>query len=92
MQLRILVIILLLPLMLQSTAALADKLKPCHVPDVEEEVLCGHYDVYENRTAGAGRKIALNIVVLPAKASDRADDPLVFLAGGGVAPATSYAG
>jgi pimeloyl-ACP methyl ester carboxylesterase len=92
MQPRILVIILLMPLILQSTAVLADKLKPCHVPDVKEEVLCGHYDVYENRAARKGRKISLNIVVLPAKTSRGAADPLVFLAGGGVAPATSYAG
>ena len=68
------------------------KLKPCRVPDVEEEVLCGRHEVYENRAAGTGRKIALNIVVLPAKTPDVAPDPLVFLAGGGVVPATRYAG
>ena len=71
---------------------LTDKLTPCRVPDVEEEVLCGRYEVYENRAAGTGRKIGLNIVVLPAKTPDVAPDPLVFLAGGGVAPATRYAG
>ncbi len=68
------------------------KLKPCRVADVEEEVLCGRYEVYENRAAGTGRKIGLNIVVLPAKTPDAASDPLVFLVGGGVAPATGYAG
>jgi len=68
------------------------KLTPCRVPEVEEEVLCGRYEVYENRTAGTGRKISLNIVVLPAKTPDAAPDPLVFLAGGGVVPATRYAG
>jgi pimeloyl-ACP methyl ester carboxylesterase len=70
---------------------LAEKLQPCHVPDVDEEVLCGRYEVYENRAARQGRKIGLNIVVLPAKSSDVAADPIVFLAGGGVAPATRYA-
>lgn len=70
---------------------LTGKLKPCRVPDVEEEVLCGRHEVYENRAAGTGRKIGLNIVVLPAKTPDVAPDPLVFLAGGGVAPATRYA-
>lgn len=70
---------------------LADKLTPCRVPHVEEEVLCGRHEVYENRAAGKGRKIALNVVVLPAKTPDAAADPLVFLAGGGVAPATRYA-
>ncbi|MBI3449919.1 MAG: alpha/beta fold hydrolase [Acidobacteria bacterium] len=69
-----------------------DKLTPCRVSGVDEEVLCGRYEVYENRAAGTGRKIGLNIVVLPAKTPDVAPDPLVFLAGGGVAPATRYAG
>ena len=59
---------------------------------MEEEVLCGRYEVYENRAASTGRKIGLHIVVLPAKTPDAEPDPLVFLAGGGVAPATGYAG
>lgn len=69
----------------------APKLQPCHVPGVDEEVRCGRYEVYENRAARSGRKIALNIVVLPATGSSSSNDPLVFLAGGGVAPATRYA-
>jgi Predicted hydrolases or acyltransferases (alpha/beta hydrolase superfamily) len=88
---------ILMMLLYESTAQtkstgrhLTEKLKPCHVTEVEEEVLCGHYDVYENRAARTGRKISLNIVILPAKTSDVADDPFVFLAGGGVAPATGY--
>ena len=103
---RFLPIVLLLPLNLatdsctsmgQGTAAapgrrLTDKLTPCRVSGVEEEVLCGRHEVYENRAAGTGRKIGLKIVVLPAKAPDVEPDPLVFLAGGGVAPATRYAG
>jgi pimeloyl-ACP methyl ester carboxylesterase len=71
--------------------SLAEKLKPCHVPGVDEEVLCGRYEVYEDRAALKGRRIGLKIVVLPAEGPDVAADPLVFLAGGGVAPATSYA-
>jgi pimeloyl-ACP methyl ester carboxylesterase len=71
---------------------LTGKLTPCRVADVDEEVLCGRYEVYENRAAGTGRKIGLNLVVLPAKTPDGAPDPLVFLAGGGGAPATRYAG
>ena len=94
----ILTIALLLPLNLlhaQQTAparVVTDKLKPCHLANVEGEVLCGSYEVYENRTAATGRKISLNIVVLPATTSEIEPDPLVFLAGGGVVPATSYAG
>src|SRR5882672_10605794 len=89
---RVLAAPLLLPLSLGELAAGSKKLKPCHVPGVDEEVLCGRYEVYENRAARKGRKIGLNIVVLPAKGPGVAPDPLVFLAGGGVAPATSYAG
>src|SRR5262245_19336845 len=68
-----------------------DRLTPCRVPDLDEEVLCGRHEVFENRAARAGRTIGLNIVVLPAKTPQPAPDPLVFLAGGGVAPATGYA-
>ena len=96
---RVLAAVLLLPLNLgvlaegskALAAGAAGRLKPCHVPGVDEEVRCGRYEVYENRAARKGRKIGLNIVVLPAKGSEVAADPLVFLAGGGVAPATSYA-
>ena len=70
----------------------AGKLEPCHVAGLDEEVRCGRYDVYENRAARNGRRIGLNIVVLPAKGPEIARDPLVFLAGGGFAPATRYAG
>lgn len=94
----ILAIALILPfnsLYAQQTApvrVVISKLKPCHVANVDEEVLCGSYEVSENRAAATGRKISLNIVVLPAKTSAIEPDPLVFLAGGGVVPATSYAG
>jgi len=88
---RVLAALLLLPLSLGVLAAGSKKLKPCHVPGVDEEVLCGRYEVYENRAARKGRKIGLNVVVLPAAGPEVAADPLVFLAGGGVAPATRYA-
>ena len=71
---------------------LADRLTPCHVAGLEEEVLCGRHEVFENRAAQRGRKIGLHLVVLPAKSPVVADDPLVFLAGGGVVPASRYAG
>ena len=68
------------------------KLTQCHIPGVDEEARCGRHEVYEDRFARKGKKIALNIIVLPAKGPTVAPDPLVFLAGGGVAPATRYAG
>jgi pimeloyl-ACP methyl ester carboxylesterase len=84
--------LLLLPLDPAAGRGPTGKLTPCRVPDVEEEVLCGRHEVFENRAAGTGRKIGLNLVVLPATTPDAAPDPLVFLAGGGVVPATRYAG
>lgn len=44
------------------------------------------------RGVDGSRRLALNIVVLPATTDSVASDPLVFLAGGGVVPATRYAG
>jgi pimeloyl-ACP methyl ester carboxylesterase len=83
-------LLLFLNLAIAAPNRFANKLTSCRVPGVAEDVLCGTYEVYENRAAKEGRKISLNIVVLPAKSADVAPDPLVFLAGGGVAPATGY--
>ena len=71
--------------------AFVGKLAPCRVAGVEHEAICGKREVLENRTAGTGRTIALNIVVLPATTDSVVDDAVVFLAGGGVVPATRYA-
>ncbi len=84
-------VVLLLSLGAAPGRGPTDKLAPCRVPGVKEEVLCGRYEVDEDRAAGTERKIGLNVVVLPATTPDVAPDPLVFLAGGGVVPATSYA-
>ncbi|MCK4873320.1 MAG: alpha/beta fold hydrolase [Phycisphaerales bacterium] len=45
-------------------------------------VLYGLYPVYENRAAGEGRKIALEVLVLPAKAEKAKPDPIFYFAGG----------
>ena len=70
---------------------LTGTLSPCRVDGLNEPVLCGRYEVFENRELNAGRMISLNVVVLPATTDSVANDPLVFLAGGGVVPATRYA-
>ena len=72
-------------------AAFGDKLTPCRVAGLEEDVLCGRREVFENRAAASGRTIGLNVVVLPATTDSVVADPLFFLAGGGVVPATRYA-
>jgi pimeloyl-ACP methyl ester carboxylesterase len=43
---------------------------------------CGQLAVPENPDAANGRKISLRVVVIPARSSDRAPDPLFYLAGG----------
>ena len=57
-------------------------LHPCRVPGVNEEVRCGTYEVYEDRQTRRGRKIPLNVVVLPALNPAPAADPLFPLTGG----------
>ncbi len=60
----------------------AGPLQPCRLPGIDEELQCGKLTVYENRERRAGRKIALNVVVLPALESRGKQDPLFDLAGG----------
>ena len=98
---RLLAIRLTVPLLVFSVSgagaqagrrtAFDGKLTPCRVAGLDQEVLCGRHEVFENRAAATGRTIPLNIVVLPASTDTVLDDPLVFLAGGGVVPATRYA-
>jgi pimeloyl-ACP methyl ester carboxylesterase len=52
--------------------------------------LCGKYEVFENRATKAGRKIALNIVMLPALAEKPAPDPIFYFAGGPGGAASTY--
>jgi pimeloyl-ACP methyl ester carboxylesterase len=54
--------------------------------------LCGKYEVFENRATKTGRKIALNIVMLPALAEKPATDPIFYFAGGPGGAASMYAG
>ncbi|PWT94180.1 MAG: alpha/beta hydrolase [Blastocatellia bacterium] len=67
-------------------------LKSCESPTLPDGALCGTYDVFEDRQARSGRKIALNILLLPATNSKPAPDALFYLAGGPGGAATAYAG
>jgi pimeloyl-ACP methyl ester carboxylesterase len=69
----------------------AIELKPCNDPFLTSEVLCGKYEVFEDRAARTGRKISLNIVLLPALSAKPAPDPVFYMAGGPGGAATSYA-
>jgi pimeloyl-ACP methyl ester carboxylesterase len=55
---------------------------PCRVPDYDQDVLCATYPVWENRETRQGRKIGLNIVILPALGSDKQPDPIFEFGGG----------
>lgn len=77
-------------LALPSAAACAEKtrpaapLAPCKVPGADKEVdaRCGVFEVWENRAARSGRKLHLQVVVLPALGPERQPDPIFYLAGG----------
>jgi pimeloyl-ACP methyl ester carboxylesterase len=58
-----------------------DRLHPCNSAEGPTDAYCGSLEVFEDRARGAGRKLNLWIVVLPA-ARPTAADPLFFLAGG----------
>jgi pimeloyl-ACP methyl ester carboxylesterase len=64
----------------------------CAKQNVTKNALCGKYEVFEDRVAKSGRKIALNVVMLPALAEKPAPDPVFYFAGGPGAAASAYAG
>ena len=57
-------------------------LAPCPPADNIEDGLCGTWEVFEDRDAASGRRIALRVVVLPALSTNTAPDPVFILAGG----------
>lgn len=66
-------------------------LTPCQVPGVADKVLCGTYEVFEDRVARKGRKITLKVVVFPATGPAREPDPFVYIPGGPGSSATEDA-
>ncbi len=64
------------------TSLIFDRLELCTSEQGPTDGLCGVHEVFEDRVAAVGRKIPLNIVVLPAYSADAAPDPVFFLAGG----------
>ncbi len=57
-------------------------LEPCPPADGIEDALCGSLEVFEDREAASGRRIALRVVVLPALSANPLPDPVFLLAGG----------
>ena len=67
-------------------------LSPCRMPEIQSRAWCGRYEVFEDRVAKHGRRIALNMVILPAFAARPAPDPVFFFAGGPGQSAASISG
>ena len=67
------------------------KLRPCRLPGIGEELLCGKLTVFENRETRAGRTIDLKVVVLPALDGNHTEAPLFHLEGGPGVAATGVA-
>src|SRR5688572_31448105 len=57
-------------------------LAACRLPGVDIAARCGTHEVWEDREAKSGRRIALRVAIVPAKLRARDPDPIVILAGG----------
>lgn len=66
-------------------------LRSCRLPELPSGAWCGRYEVFEDREAKRGRRIALNMVILPSLGKTHAPDPVFFLAGGPGQSAVSLA-
>jgi pimeloyl-ACP methyl ester carboxylesterase len=64
--------------------------KTCRVPGIDADLRCGTLEVFENRAARRGRILHLNFVVLPARKSPAAAEPVILLYGGPGQTATEY--
>src|SRR6202161_2944078 len=74
-----------------SGSRASPSLAPCLIAGVHQVEQCGTILVYENRTTRTGRRIPLHVVVLPARRTPAARDPVVFLTGGPGLAATADA-
>ncbi len=65
-----------------SLPLLYQRLKSCDTGGLDSTVLCGTLSVFENTQTRTGRKIDLNIVVIPAIHNDAVNSPIFFFDGG----------
>jgi pimeloyl-ACP methyl ester carboxylesterase len=66
-------------------------LQPCHLEGLAEEVRCGTHEVFEDRAANTGRRLSIQLAVLPALRRLVDPDPLFIFAGGPGQGARGYA-
>jgi pimeloyl-ACP methyl ester carboxylesterase len=57
-------------------------LEACRLPGVESAARCGTFDVWEDRQAKSGRRIGINVAVIPARIRAHEPDPVLVFAGG----------
>lgn len=82
---------LLLLTLLAAPLSAAKELGPCEDAALGPDAKCGFIEVFEDREAGSGRTLNLNVMVLPATGTE-VREPLFFLAGGPGQGATDLAG
>ena len=58
------------------------ELANCRLPGVEVMARCAKHEVFEDREAQQGRRIPINIAVVPARSRAHEPDPVVIFAGG----------
>src|SRR3954447_26894730 len=75
-----------------SPRPIYQKLKACKIEGFKEDGLCGTLAVWENRATKQGRRIDLNVVVVPASDADPAPDPVFYINGGPGYGSTGAAG
>lgn len=76
----------------RTTPAAPIPLHTCHLDGFVEAVRCGSFEVVENPTRPDGRRIVLQLAVLPARSARPEPDPIFVLAGGPGQGARSMAG
>ena len=57
-------------------------LESCRLPGVDAAARCGTYEVWEDREGKTGRRIKLDLAIVPARLRAKDPDPIVVLAGG----------
>ena len=58
------------------------ELASCRLPGIEAMARCAKHEVFEDREARSGRRISINIAVIPARNRAHEPDPVVVFAGG----------
>ncbi|MCA1625292.1 MAG: alpha/beta hydrolase [Acidobacteria bacterium] len=66
-------------------------LQPCEIKGAADSVLCGTHTVFENHQTKQGRRINLNVIVIPALNKDSVKPPVFFFDGGPGIAATNAA-